>query len=150
MGDHAQEGLIAFIIKKINGTPENQNISWVLENQINAFKCFTSNNVWVLVLLYIIGFVGLFFTASLLSKQKNAYWTIFIQTMIFPLSVMIFAVRPIVTTDYTKLTYWTGLSLIIITTTILSKEKFNPVLFIGSKLLTYIISLSLICFKTLL
>ena len=120
--------------------PYNKTVKWSFKNQLGAFRCFigkplsheyptqcTTEYAYVWVLIYVVGFVGLFFTSALLFKKTNAFWTIVLQSLIAPLSSFVFAIKPIVGEhNYVPLSAFTFISFIVIFCALMLRDKKEP------------------------
>jgi hypothetical protein len=124
-------------VQQINALPYNKNISWSFENQLGAFRCFIgkplahefptqcANKIaWAWVMVYVIGFVGLFFTSAILFKRTTAFWTIVLQSLIAPLSSFVFAIKSIVGEhNYVPFSTYSAISFLVIIIALLLRNK---------------------------
>lgn len=124
-------------VQEINALPENKTVKWAFENQLGAFRCFvgkpqdgeypiqcTTKYAYVWVLMYVVGFIGLFFSSALLFKKTNAFWTIVIQSLIAPLSSFVFAIKPIVGEhNYVPFSIYSVISFAVIFVAILFRNR---------------------------
>jgi hypothetical protein len=124
-------------IQKINALPYNKNISWTFENQLGAFRCFIgkplahefptqcANKIaWAWVMVYVISFVGLFFTSAILFKRTTAFWTVVLQALIAPLSSCVFSIKSIVGEhNYVPFSTYSAISFLVIIIALVLRDK---------------------------
>jgi len=103
------------MLPQVTGTPESNTLSYVMDNQWAAFRCFlgvpleselrhgdqssfrcasTTAGLWVV--LFVVGFVGMFYFMGVFTKKTTAFWTQVMGAIISPVAAFVFSIKSIV------------------------------------------------------
>jgi hypothetical protein len=115
-------------VEQINALPESKPFSWAWNNQAGAFRCLvgqsyedeypsqcTSKSAWVWVTAYGVSYVFLIYFSNVLYKKTSAFWTTLLQTLMAPLSAVVFNYPQLVGDyNYAPFTPFAGASFAVI------------------------------------
>mmetsp|Transcript_28186 Transcript_28186/g.49115 ORF Transcript_28186/g.49115 Transcript_28186/m.49115 type:complete len:397 (-) Transcript_28186:92-1282(-) len=131
------------MLPQVTGTDSSNSLTYVMDNQIAAFRCFlgvpfeselrhgneshfrcASKLAGLWVVLFVVGFVGMFYFMGVFTKKTTAFWTQVMAAIIGPVAAFVFSIKALVgEVGYAPFTIYSGFGFLVIFLGVCLRER---------------------------